>query len=428
MQVPDMESGRPKVVVLGGGFAGLAFCKAFRHPGADVLIVDRQNHHLFQPLLYQVATAGLSAAEIAQPIRSILRERSNVRVRMGEVQEIRTGERVVIVDGERHDYDYLVFALGGRTGYFGHPEWEEFAPGLKSLEDAQRIRREVLLAFEKAENSSDEEERTRLMTLVVIGGGPTGVELAGAFAELARFVLRDDFRRIDPRRARVVLIEGSPRLLGQLPPDLGDNARETLEAMGVEVRCGVRVKSMARGRVELDSGEVIEAGNLLWAAGVSASGLTAQLGAPLDRSGKVLVAPDLSLPGHPEVFVIGDACAVKTRDGQWVPGVSPAALQAGNHVARIVESEIEGSPEREPFRYWDKGTMATIGRSAAVADLRGLHLTGFLAWLGWLFVHLVFLIGFRNRVAVLWQWFYGYVTYKRGARIIYGRGAVSSKR
>lgn len=416
-----MEKGRPRVVVLGGGFGGLAFCKEFQHPGADILIIDRQNHHLFQPLLYQVATAGLSAAEIAQPIRSIFRDRPNIRVRMGEVQDIRTAERVVVVDGEVVPYDFLVFALGGRTGYFGHPEWEEFAPGLKSLNDAQRIRREVLLAFEKAENSTDEAERTRLMSIVVIGGGPTGVELAGAFAELARFVLRDDFRGIDPRRARVVLIEGSPRLLGQFAEDLGLNAQETLAGMGVDVRCGARVKALAKGRVELVSGEVIEAENILWAAGVSASGLTAKLGAPLDRAGRVLVGPDLSIPGHPEVFVIGDACYVVDRDGQVVPGVSPAAMQGGKHVAHIVESELEGRPEREAFDYWDKGSMATIGRSAAVANFRGIHLTGFLAWLGWLFVHLVFLVGFRNRVAVLWQWFYGYITYRRGARIIYGK-------
>jgi len=416
-----MEKGRPKIVVLGGGFGGLAFCKEFQNPGADILIIDRQNHHLFQPLLYQVATAGLSAAEIAQPIRSIFRDRPNIRVRMGEVQDIRTAERVVVVDGEAVPYDFLVFALGGRTGYFGHPEWEEFAPGLKSLNDAQRIRREVLLAFEKAENSTDEAERTRLMSIVVIGGGPTGVELAGAFAELARFVLCDDFRSIDPRRARVVLIEGSPRLLGQFAEDLGLNAQETLAGMGVEVRCGARVKTLAKGRVQLESGEVIEAENILWAAGVSASGLTAKLGAPLDRAGRVLVGPDLSIPGHPEVFVIGDACYVVDCDGQVVPGVSPAAMQEGKHVAHIVESELEGRPEREAFDYWDKGSMATIGRSAAVANFQGIHLTGFLAWLGWLFVHLVFLIGFRNRVAVLWQWFYGYMTYRRGARIIYGK-------
>jgi NADH:ubiquinone reductase (H+-translocating) len=415
-----MMNRRPKVVVLGGGFAGLAFCKEFGDPGADVLLVDRQNHHLFQPLLYQVATAGLSAPEIAQPLRSILSDRPNVRVRLGEVRDIQPDRRVVLVDGIEEPYDFLVFALGGRTSYFGHPEWEEFAPGLKSLEDAQRIRRDVLLAFEHAENSTDEAERRRNMTIAVIGGGPTGVELAGAFVELALHVLRDDFRSIDPRKARVVLIEGGPRLLGQFPADLGDNARETLETMGVEVRCGVRVKNLSKNRVELEGGEVIEAGNIVWAAGVAASGLTSKLGAPLDRAGRVQVAPDLSVPGHPEIFVVGDACGVTDPDGQVVPGVSPAAMQAGRHVASILKAEISGHPEREAFDYWDKGSMATIGRSAAVANLGGLHLTGLLAWLGWLFVHLVFLIGFRNRVAVLWQWFYSYVTYKRGARIILG--------
>ena len=254
-----MMNRRPKVVVLGGGFAGLAFCKEFGDPGADVLLIDRQNHHLFQPLLYQVATAGLSAPEIAQPLRSILSDRPNVRVRLCEVRDIQPDRRVVLVDDIEEPYDFLVFALGGRTSYFGHPEWEEFAPGLKSLEDAQRIRRDVLLAFEHAENSTDEAERRRYMTIAVIGGGPTGVELAGAFVELARHVLRDDFRSIDPRKARVVLIEGGPRLLGQFPADLGDNARETLETMGVEVRCGIRVKSLSKNRVDLEGGEVIEA-------------------------------------------------------------------------------------------------------------------------------------------------------------------------
>ena len=415
-----MTNRRAKVVVLGGGFGGLAFCRAFQDPSVDVLLVDRRNHHLFQPLLYQVATAGLSAPEIAQPLRSLFRERPNIHVRLGEVRDIRPDARVVVVDGEEVPYDFLVFALGGRTAYFGHPEWEAFAPGLKTLEDAQRIRAEVLLAFERAENSADAAERTRHMTSVVIGGGPTGVEMAGALAELARHVLRDDFRRIDPRTARVVLVEGGARLLGQFPADLGDNAQETLEAMGVEVRCGRRVRELSKGRVELDTGEVIEASNIVWAAGVAASPLTARLGAPLDRAGRVQVEPDLSVPGHPEIFVVGDACGIVDRDGQVVPGVAPAAMQAGRHVAAVVASEIAGRPEREAFDYWDKGSMATIGRSAAVANLRGLHLTGLLAWLGWLFVHLVSLVGFRNRVAVLGQWFYSYVTYRRGARIILG--------
>jgi NADH dehydrogenase len=413
-----MEQRTPRIVVLGAGFGGLTFCQSFKHPGAEILLVDRQNHHLFQPLLYQVATAGLSAPEIAQPIRAIFHDRPEIQVRLGTVEDIRTGTREVIVDGKSERYDYLVFALGGRTSYFGHPEWAEFAPGLKSLEDAHRIRREVLDAFERAENTDDEAERRRLMTLVVIGGGPTGVELAGALIELSRQVLRRDFRRIDPTQSRVILIEGSPRLLAQFPEELSQNARETLEKMGVEVRTETRVKDLQRGKVLLPDGTVIEAENILWAAGVSASALTAKLGAPLDRAGRVLVKPDLSLPDHPEVFVIGDACSIVDCDGQIVPGVSPAAIQEAKHVSRIILDELEGHPARPPFDYWDKGSMATIGRSAAVAKMGPIQFTGFLAWIAWLVVHLLFLVGFRNKVAVLWQWFYSYLTYRRGARIL----------
>lgn len=287
-----------------------------------MILLDRQNHHLFQPLLYQVATAGLAASEIAQPIRSILRDRLHVRVHLAEVESIIPAERCVIAGGQRLTYDYLVFALGGRTSYFGHPEWEEFAPGLKSIHDAQRIRRDVLMAFERAENTAHPLEQQQLMTVVVVGGGATGVELAGALVELARHVLRRDFRRIDPSRARIVLVEGAPRLLGTFPAALSENARITLERMGVEVRCGLRVQSIGPGRVEFHTGEVIEAGNVIWAAGIAASALTAQLGAPLDRSGRVRVNPDLSVPGHPEIFVIGDAASLEDTAGNPVPGVS----------------------------------------------------------------------------------------------------------
>lgn len=414
----EKETRAPRIVVLGAGFGGLTFCQSFKHPGVEILLVDRQNHHLFQPLLYQVATAGLSAPEIAQPIRAIFHDRPEIQVRLGEVQDIRTAAKEVVVDGRVEPYDFLVFALGGRSSYFGHPEWEAFAPGLKSLEDAHRIRREVLYAFERAENTDDPAERRRLMTVVVIGGGPTGVELAGAFCELTRQVLRRDFRRIDPTQARVILIEGSPRLLAQFPEELSQNARETLERMGVEVRTEIRVKDIRRGQVELPDGTVLEAENILWAAGVAASPITSKLGAPLDRAGRVLVNPDLSLPGHPEVFAIGDACFIVDRDGQTVPGVSPAAIQEAHHVARLIEDELAGHPVRTPFDYWDKGSMATIGRSAAVAKLGPIQFTGFLAWIAWLFVHLLFLVGFRNKVAVLWQWFYSYLTYRRGARIL----------
>lgn len=411
-------SNRKRVVVLGAGFAGLTFCRSFQHAGAEVVLIDRQNHHLFQPLLYQVATAGLSDSEIAQPIRSILSERPDVQVRLAEIQDIDVVQRRVITSVGEIGYDYLVVGLGGRTSYFGHPEWEEHAPGLKSLEDAERIRHGLLLAFERAENVTDEAERRRLMTIVVVGGGPTGVELAGACAELTRVVLRADFRRIDPGQARVILIEGGARLLGQFPADLGEEARAELERMGVEVRCGVRVREIRAGEVEVE-GEVIQAGNILWGAGVAASPLTARLGAPTDRAGRVRVEPDLSLPGRPEVFAIGDLAAVVDKDGQVVPGVSPAAIQEAKHVARQLEAELDGDPEpRTPFDYWDKGSMATIGRSAAVAKLGALELTGWVAWAAWLFVHLIFLVGFRNRLAVLLQWTYSYFTYRRGARII----------
>jgi NADH dehydrogenase len=415
-----MQARAPQIVVLGAGFGGLTFCQVFRHATAEITIIDRANHHLFQPLLYQVATAGLSAPEIAQPIRGILADKPRVNVRLDTVTGFDLTQRRVRLEGGELPYDYLVLALGGVTSYFGHPEWEEFAPGLKSLEDAQRIRREVLYAFERAENEADPRVRKRLMTLVVIGGGPTGVELAGALAELTKYVLRSDFRHIDPSQARVILIEGSPRLLSQLPESLGESAHQTLTKMGVEVRTHTRVSNVLRGRVELDH-EAIEAENILWAAGVGASPLTRQLGVELDRAGRVKVLPDLSLPGHPEVFAIGDMAALVDKNGVTVPGVSPAAMQEARHVARQIADELDSVPDpRSPFAYWDKGTMATIGRSAAVAKVGPMEFTGFAAWLAWLGVHLIFLVGFRNKLAVLLQWAYSYFTYKRGARIIIG--------
>jgi NADH dehydrogenase len=416
------ERKQPHIVVLGAGFGGLTFCQKFRHPAARVTLVDRTNHHLFQPLLYQVATAGLSAPEIAQPIRSIVSNKPNVTVLLDRVRDFDLAGKRVLLEKNTLNYDYLVLALGGCTSYFGHPEWEQFAPGLKSLEDAIRIRHQVLLAFEQAECESDAATRERLMTIVVVGGGPTGVELAGAFAELARIVLKRDFRRIDPGKARVILIEASPKVLSHLPPDLAASAMRQLAELGVQVRASTKVKSIAQSRVELDNGEVIEAENIIWAAGVSASPLTKQLGVELDRAGRVKVNPDCSLPGHPEVFAIGDMALMHQANGQPVPGVSPAAMQQAAHVARIIEDELAapgpGHVTRPPFKYWDKGTMATIGRSAAVAFVGRLHLTGFIAWVAWLFVHLIFLIGFRNRLAVLLQWTYSYFTYKRGARIV----------
>ncbi len=411
------------IVVLGAGFGGLTFCQAFHHPRARVTLVDRQNHHLFQPLLYQVATAGLSAPEIAQPVRSILSNRASVTVLLDTVVDFNLAEKKVFLEKNTLAYDYLVLALGGVTSYFGHPEWEQFAPGLKSLDDALRIRRRILLAFEQAENETDPATRDRLMTIVVVGGGPTGVELAGAFAELVRRVLRKDFRRIDPAQARVILIEAGPRVLAHLPPGLSASAQRQLEKLGVEVRVGAKVKTITQGRVEPENGRIIEAENIIWAAGVSASPLTQKLRTELDHAGRVKVKPDLSLPGHPEAFAIGDMALVLDQDGKPVPGVSPAAMQMARKIARIIRDELDLGAEdaaRPPFKYWDKGTMATIGRSAAVAKIGKLEFNGFLAWIAWLFVHLIFLIGFRNKLAVLLQWTYSYLAYKRGARIVTG--------
>jgi NADH dehydrogenase len=410
------------IVVLGAGFGGLEFCHRFHHASARITLVDRSNHHLFQPLLYQVASAGLSAPDIAQPIRSILARRPDITVLMESVVDFKLAEKKVVLAGGELSYDFLVLALGGCTSYFGHPEWEQYAPGLKSLADALRIRSQILLAFEKAETETSPEEQARLMTMVVVGGGPTGVELAGAFSELARHVLRRDFRRIDPALARVILIEGAPRILAFLTPDLSASAQRQLEALGVQVRLQTAVKNIGPAQVELEGGETIRAANIFWAAGVAATPLTKKLGVELDRAGRVKVNPDLSVPGRPEVFAIGDMALVLGEDGKPVPGVSPAAMQMARLVARIIEGELAspGAAARPPFRYWDKGTMATIGRSAAVAQVGKIHLSGLPAWLAWLVIHLIFLVGFRNKIAVLFQWFYSYLTYKRGARIVVG--------
>jgi NADH dehydrogenase len=382
-------------------------------------VVDRTNHHLFQPLLYQVATAGLSAPEIAQPIRSILSRRENITVLMDEAVDVNLAKREVVLKTKVLPYDYLVIALGGQSSYFGHPEWEQFAPGLKSLADAVNIRSRVLLAFEKAENTDDEAEHKRLMTVVIIGGGPTGVELAGAFAELATHVLARDFRHIDPRHAKIILLEGAPRILSFLPEDLSRSATRQLERLGVKIRTSTRVSEIRKGEVELAGGEIIRAESVIWAAGVSASDFTQKLGVALDRGGRVKVNPDLSLPGHPEVFAIGDLASVIQANGQPVPGVSPGAIQMAQHVAKIIDAELDHKQDARPvFTYFDKGTMSTIGRSKAVAQIGKIKLTGFVAWVAWLILHLIFLIGFRNKVAVMIQWIYSYFAYKRGARII----------
>jgi NADH dehydrogenase len=421
---PSETDPLPHIVVVGAGFAGLNFCKSVPSERARVTVIDRQNHHLFQPLLYQVATAGLSAVDIAQPVRAILNKRPNHTVLMAEVSACNLGAREVELLGHgKLGYDYLVLAPGSVTHYFGHDDWDRFAPGLKSLDDALNIRRRILLAFERAEEERDERRRKELMTIVVIGGGPTGVELAGAFAELARTVLKRDFAHIDPTRARVLLVEGGPRVLSAFPPDLSKSARRQLEQLGVEVRPNVHVTAISEGELTV-GGETIRAANIIWGAGVAGHPLARTLGVDTDRSGRLKVLPDLSLPGHPEVFALGDIAVLTDAKGQAVPGIAPAALQMGEFAAKVIGAELAGAGRgagaRPPFVYRDKGTMATIGRSKAVAVVGRLHFSGYPAWIAWLSVHLVFLVGFRNRLSVLFQWTYSYLTYKRGARVITG--------
>lgn len=433
----ETKSGRPRVVVIGAGFGGLAVVQALRGKPVDVTVVDRTNHHLFQPLLYQVAMAGLSPADIASPIRGVLSEQENVQVLLAEVQGIHLATKKLTTTAGEVPFDTLIVAAGARNEYFGHADWAERAKGLKTLDDALDIRRRVLLAFEKTEErhiTGTPEERARPpgadLTFVVIGGGPTGVELAGAIAELARFALARDFRAIDPKAARVVLIEGGTRVLASFPQRLSDRGAAQLGELGVELRTGWRVQHIDERGVELTRESVterIDAAIVLWGAGVSASPLGALLASEvasevasgdvvLDRQGRVPVLPDCSLKGHPDVFVIGDM-ALFLQDGVPLPGLSPVALQQGRFVARTIGRRMKGLAP-ETFRYVDKGTMATIGRSRAVAWSGPLQVSGFLAWLMWLFVHLWFLITFRNRVAVLLTWFWSYVTYKRGARLI----------
>jgi NADH:ubiquinone reductase (H+-translocating) len=422
VQIDGVEGGKKShVVVLGAGFGGLTFCKDFHHPDARITVVDRTNHHLFQPLLYQVATCALSATDVAQPIRAILSKRQDITVLLDKAVGFDLAQKKVFLQKSSLDFDYLVLALGGHTGYFGHHEWEQFAPGLKTLDDALRLRSRILLAFEQAEKETDPVEHDRLTTIVVVGGGPTGVELAGSFAELTRTVMNLDFRHIDPAQAHVILLEGGPRILGHLPPELSEKAKWQLIHLGVNVKTDTQVKSIHEGVVELANGKIIKAGNIVWAAGVASTPLTKKLGCELDRSGRVKVNPDLSLPGQPEIFAIGDMALVLKDDGKPVPGVSPAAMQMGKHVAKIIEAELSAggkSVARPAFKYWDKGTMATIGRSAAVAQIGRLKMSGYPAWLAWLFIHLIFLVGFRNRTAVLFQWAYSYFSNRRSARII----------
>ncbi len=407
------------VVVVGGGFAGLGVVRALAKEPVYVTLVDRQNHHLFQPLLYQVAMAGLSPAEVATPTRSLLRSQDNARVLMGEVTEIDVARREIgLAAGARVPYDYLVLAAGAVTNYRGQDRFARHALGLKDLEEAIEIRQRVLLAFEAAEREQDERRRQRLLTFVVVGAGPTGVELAGALAELARFVLARDFRHIQPGATRVVLVEGGPRVLPSFSEEMSIAAERQLLDLGVDVRKNARIEDIGERGVVLGGGEIASA-TVIWAAGVKASPLAAMVGAPVDRTGRVLVAPDCSLPGRSEVFVIGDMAHFATRTGP-LPGIAPVAVQQGRAVARSIRADLRGSP-RTPFSYRSRGAMATIGRSRAVAEHGRLRVSGMLAWLSWLVVHVFFLVGFRNRLVVLLDWLWSYVTYGRGSRLIAGR-------
>lgn len=419
---PRDRSRRPRVVVLGGGFGGLSVARALRKAAVDVLLVDRTNHHLFQPLLYQVAMSGLSPAEIAWPIRSILRTQANAEVVLSDATAVDLAARTVTLvdDGERAvSFDYLVMATGAQTTYYGHADWERVTLDLKSLDDAVEVRRRVLLAFEEAERSTDPDERRKLLTFVVIGGGPTGVELAGALAELARFVLAADFRNINARAARVTLIEASDRVLGTFAPTLSDKALSQLKDLGVDVVLNTKVTGIDAGGVDVGDTR-IDSATVIWAAGVGATPITKTLGVELDRAGRVVVEPDCSVPGHRNVFAIGDTALFLHQDGKPLPGVSPVAMQQGRFVARAIAADLAGR-QRGTFHYVDKGSMATIGRSRAIAEMRQLKLSGFPAWVAWLAVHLFFLIGFKNRFFVLLDWIYAYFTYRRGARLITGR-------
>ncbi len=407
----------PHVVIVGGGFAGLYTARGLADAPVRITVVDRENHHLFQPMLYQVATAALASSNIASPIRSILSRQPNAEVLMGEVASVQPDARTItLVDGSTLNYDYLILATGARHSYFGHDEWEILAPGLKSLEDAEEIRRRILLSFERAERESDPVKRHAHLTFVVIGGGPTGVEVAGALAEIRRHALRRDFRHIDPREATVMLIEGGPRILSSYPAELAERAKYELRRLGVEVREQTMVTEIRQGLIQA-SGWTIPTQTVVWAAGNVASPIMHSLGTPLDRAGRAIVEPDCSVPGHPELFVLGDAAAVSDGKGGTLPGICPVAIQMGQYTARTIAGDLAGRPRR-PFSYWDKGQLAVIGRGHAVADIWKLHFGGFLAWLIWAFVHIFFLIGFRNRVLVMLQWGWSYFTYERGARLI----------
>lgn len=414
----------PRVVIVGAGFGGLNAAQSLAKAPVQITVIDRKNHHTFQPLLYQVATAGLSPGEIAAPIRSILRGNKNVEVLMGEVTGFDLARRLVLTAENSVPYDYLIVAAGAQHSYFGHDDWETLAPGLKTIEDALEIRRRVLLAFELAEWQTSAGEAATPLNFLVVGGGPTGVELAGTLAEISRHALAHEFRSIDPARTHILLVEGGPRVLPSYSEDLSRSAEEQLKQLGVEVRTSTMVTKVEAGAVDIGDTRVT-ATVVLWAAGVAASPLGRKLGVQVDRAGRVPVLPDLSLPGHPEVFVIGDLAEAKGEHGKMLPGVAPVAIQQGRFVAKLIRKEVEAgarhsSRARPAFHYWDKGSLATIGRAAAVAQFGKIHISGYVAWLSWLFVHILFLIGFRNRLLVFIQWAWSYVTYERGARLITG--------
>ncbi len=405
------------MVIIGGGFAGLKAAKALGDAPVTVTLVDKSNHHLFQPLLYQVATAGLSPADIACPIRSVLSEQKNTDVILAEVTGVDTEKRQVLTNGDPLTYDYLIIGTGARHGYFGHEAWEKFAPGIKTIPDAIAIRHKVLMAFEAAEKEKDGARKSTLLTFVLVGGGPTGVEMAGAIAELAHRALASDFQNIDPRDAKVILLEAGPRILASFPDDLAAKAQAELERLGVTVNTSARVEEVTAEGVLVNS-QWIYSPTVIWSAGVVASPAGKWLGAETDRAGRVVVQPDLSVPGHPDIFVVGDACSVPGPSGKPLPGVAPVAMQEGRYVANLIVRRLEGEKETPPFRYWDKGNLATVGRRFAIADLGTIRLSGVPAWLAWIAVHIYFLIGFRNRVMVMIQWAWAYFTFQRGARLI----------
>jgi NADH dehydrogenase len=418
MPAPAGEKHARRVVIVGAGFGGLSLAKGLARSPYEVTLIDRHNYHLFQPLLYQVATAALSPADIAAPVRAILRGQSNATVMLADVSGVDVARREVIAEGQRVPYDILVLATGAQHAYFGHDDWAPFAPGLKTIDDATYLRRRILLAFERAEAETDAAERARLLTFVVIGGGPTGVEMAGAIAELAKWALAADFRNIDPRSARIILVEGGPRLLPALHADLSEKARLSLEKLGVEVRLNAMVTACSAADVAIGD-ERIATRTIMWAAGVKASPAASWLGVSADRAGRVKVAPDLSVPEHQNVFVIGDTAIVQDAEGKPLPGVAPVAKQQGEYLAKLLKARAEGKT-LPPFRYRDFGSLATIGRKHAVADFGKVRLSGFVAWVLWSAAHVYFLIGFRRRMIVALHWAWSYLTFQRGTRLITG--------